>query len=60
MHFGFVGVRGSTFSQDVMSVRYYQHQDRGGDGDGGGENNFVLGTKGMRQLFGPAEPLPCK
>jgi len=56
----FVGVRGSTFSQDVMSVRYYQHQDRGGDGDGGGENNFVLGTKGMRQLFGPAEPLPCK
>ena len=60
----FVGVRGSTFSQDVFSVRYYQHQDRGGggdgDGDGGGENNFVVGPNGMRQLFGPAEPLPCK
>eukprot|EP00985_Skeletonema_marinoi_P011324 scaffold5371_cov190-Skeletonema_marinoi.AAC.2 len=53
----FVGVRGSTFSQDVFSVRYYQHQDRG---DGVGENNFVVGPNGMRQLFGPAEPLPCK
>lgn len=56
----FVGVRGSTFSQDVMSVRYYQHLDRGGSADGGGENNFVVGPDGMRQLFGPAEPLPCK
>ena len=56
----FVGVRGSSFSQDVMSVRYYQHLDRGGSGDGGGENNFVVGPGGMRQLFGPAEPLPCK
>jgi len=52
----FVGVRGSTFSQDVLSVRYYQHQDSGG----GGENNFVVGPFGMQQLFGPAEPLPCK
>lgn len=51
----FVGVRGSTYSQDVFSVRYYQHQD-----SGGGENNFVVGPFGMRQHLGPAEPLPCK
>lgn len=57
----FVGVRGSTYSQDAFSVRYYQYQDRnGGGGDEGGENNFVVGPNGMRQLFGPAEPLPCK
>ena len=55
----FVGVRGSTFSQDVFSVRYYQHQDSS-TGRGGGENNFVVEPLETRQLFGPAEPLPCK
>ena len=56
----FVGVRGSTYSQDAFSVRYYQYQDRNAGGNEGGENNFVVGPNGMRQLFGPAEPLPCK
>ena len=51
----FVGVKGSTYSQDIISVRYYQHQDRGIDV----ENNFVVGPNGLTKLSGPSERLPC-
>ena len=54
----FVGVRGSTYSMDAISVRYYNHQDS--SGDDGGVNNLVVGPTGMKQFYGPAEPLPCK
>jgi hypothetical protein len=54
----FVGVRGSTYSMDAISVRYYNHQDS--SGDDGGVNNLVVGPTGIKQFYGPAEPLPCK
>ena len=51
----FVGVRGSSYSTDVISVRYYQHQE----GGTGGENNYVVGPEGINQVFGPAAPHSC-
>ena len=49
----FVGVKGSTFSTDVSSVRYYQHKE-----DGGGEN-YVVGPYGIERRFGPPAPHFC-
>jgi len=49
----FVGVKGSTFSMDVFSVRYYQHKD-----EGGGEN-YIVGPNGIERLYGPAAPHAC-
>jgi hypothetical protein len=45
----FVGVKGSTFSTDLFSARYYM-------GKGG---NFILSPKGLDPLIGPAPPHSC-
>lgn len=49
----FVGVKGSSYSTDVFSVRYYRHK-----WDGGGEN-YVVGPQGLARLYGPAAPHTC-
>mmetsp|Transcript_34293 Transcript_34293/g.63110 ORF Transcript_34293/g.63110 Transcript_34293/m.63110 type:complete len:553 (+) Transcript_34293:40-1698(+) len=49
----FVGVKGSTYSTDVFSVRYYQHKE-----EGGGEN-YIVGPGGIERLYGPAAPHAC-
>ncbi len=49
----FVGVRGSSFSTDVFSVRYYQH------GELGRFENYILGRDGIRRLYGPPPPHSC-
>lgn len=49
----FVGVKGSTYSTDVFSVRYYQQKE-----EGGGEN-YIVGPNGIERLYGPAAPHAC-
>ncbi|KAL7550288.1 hypothetical protein ACHAWF_013531 [Thalassiosira exigua] len=53
----FVGVKGSTFSTDAFSVRYYQRK-----GEGGGEN-YIVGPSpvngGIQRLYGPGPPHAC-
>ncbi|KAL7533806.1 hypothetical protein ACHAXR_005457 [Thalassiosira sp. AJA248-18] len=49
----FVGVKGSTYSTDAFSVRYYQHKE-----EGGGEN-YIVGPDGIQRLYGPAPPHAC-
>jgi hypothetical protein len=49
----FVGVRGSSFSTDVFSVRYYQHKNLGG------LENYILGPDGIQRLYGPPPPHSC-
>ena len=49
----FVGVKGSTFSTDVSSVRYYQQKENGG------EENYVVGPDGINRRFGPPAPHFC-
>ena len=61
----FVGVRGSSYSTDVFSARYYLHQESSteeGENDNniiGGEQNHVLGPEGIEQLIGPPPPHSC-
>ncbi|KAL7462925.1 hypothetical protein ACHAXS_003300 [Conticribra weissflogii] len=45
----FVGVRGSSYSTDVFSVRYYMHQTR----------NYLLGPGGIEEVVGPPRPHSC-
>ena len=45
----FVGVRGSSYSTDVISVRWYLKK-----GD-----NYIVGPTGIRQLYGPSPPHSC-
>ena len=49
----FMGVRGSSFSTDVFSVRYYQHTNVRG------LENYIMGPDGIQQLFGPPPPHSC-
>ena len=42
----FVGVKGSSYSTDALSVRYYQ----------GGRVNYIVGPDGTKRLYGPQEP----
>merc|ERR1712228_160604 len=49
----FLGVKGSTYSTDVFSVRYYQQKD-----EGGGEN-YIVRRDGIVRLYGPAAPHAC-
>ncbi|KAL3771644.1 hypothetical protein ACHAW5_007346 [Stephanodiscus triporus] len=49
----FVGVRGSSFSTDVFSVRYYQHKNLGR------LENYIIGPDGIHQLHGPPPPHSC-
>ena len=52
----FVGVRGSTYSTDAFSCRYYQHKEDDDMVDsrtsGGGEN-YIVGPEGIKRLYGP-------
>ena len=50
----FVGVRGSSYSTDVFSVRYYQHKE-----DTGRVENYIVGTEGIGRLYGPPPPHSC-
>jgi len=45
----FIGVRGSSYSTDVISVRWYLKK-----GD-----NYIVGRTGIKQLYGPAPPHSC-
>mmetsp|Transcript_25298 Transcript_25298/g.39712 ORF Transcript_25298/g.39712 Transcript_25298/m.39712 type:complete len:504 (-) Transcript_25298:343-1854(-) len=45
----FVGVKGSSFSTDLFSVRYYM-------GKGG---NYILSAEGVEELVGPPPPHSC-
>ena len=45
----FIGVKGSSYSTDVMSVRWYLEK-----GD-----NYIVGPTGIKQLYGPAPPHSC-
>ena len=42
----FVGVKGSSFSTDLFSVRYYM----------GKRGNYILGPEGVEELVGPPPP----
>jgi len=42
----FVGVKGSTYSTDAFSVRYYQ----------GGKENYIVGPDGIERLYGSQQP----
>ena len=42
----FVGVKGSSYSTDALSVRYYQ----------GGRENFIVGSDGIERLYGSQQP----
>jgi len=58
----FVGVRGSTYSTDAFSVRYYQRkeeEEERGRSESSVEN-FIVGPQGIERLYGPAAPLACK
>eukprot|EP01082_Thalassiosira_pseudonana_P007036 g15044.t1 g15044 contig21:434327-435949(-) len=57
----FVGVRGSSYSTDVFSARYYGIQepnDDSADSNGGGRN-YILGPDGIKELFGAPPPHDC-
>lgn len=45
----FVGVKGSSFSTDLFSVRYYM-------GKGG---NYILSAEGVEEMVGPPPPHSC-
>lgn len=45
----FVGVKGSSFSTDLFSVRYYIN--KGG--------NYILGPEGVEEMVGPPPPHSC-
>ena len=49
----FVGVRGSSFSTDVFSIRYYQHKSVGG------LESYISGPDGIQRLYGPPHSLSC-
>ena len=49
----FVGVKGSSFSTDVATVRYYQHKEDGG------AKNYVVGPNGIERRNGPPAPHSC-
>ena len=53
----FVGVRGSTFSTDAFSIRYYLSQEKA-DGMRRAAN-YIVGPDGIDELIGPPEALPC-
>jgi len=50
----FIGVRGSSYSTDVFSVRYYQHKEEGGE-----RANYILGPEGIKRVHGPPAPHSC-
>jgi hypothetical protein len=52
----FVGVRGSSFSTDVFSARYYNSQT---EGYVGRAKSYIVGRQGIEELFGPPPPLDC-
>ncbi len=45
----FVGVKGSSFSTDLFSVRYYM----------GKRDNYILGPEGVKELVGPPPAHSC-
>ena len=45
----FVGVKGSSFSTDLFSVRYYM----------GKRGNYILGPEGVEELTGPPPSHSC-
>ena len=49
----FVGVRGSSYSTDVISARYYQSKDKSG------LENYIVGPEGIERIYGPAPPHSC-
>jgi hypothetical protein len=49
----FVGVKGSSFSTDVFSIRYYQHKSVGG------LESYISGPDGIQRLYGPPHSLSC-
>ncbi|KAL3809816.1 hypothetical protein ACHAXA_002386 [Cyclostephanos tholiformis] len=49
----FLGVRGSSFSTDVFSVRYYQRNKLAR------LENYIIGRDGIQQLYGPPPPHSC-
>lgn len=51
----FVGVKGSTYSTDAFSVRYYKQKDA----DGTWAKNYIVGPEGISRLYGPAAPHSC-
>ncbi len=56
----FVGVRGSSYSTDVFSVRYYMHQTRNEDSRNNTfSGNYLLGPGGIEEVVGPPRPHSC-
>ena len=53
----FVGVRGSSYSTDIFSARYYMNQDIGATENSG--KNYIVGPKGIEELIGPPAPHHC-
>lgn len=51
----FVGVKGSSFSTDVFSARYYQSQSRGE----GLVESYIIGPDGIQRLYGPPPSHSC-
>jgi len=45
----FVGVKGSSFSTDLFTVRYYN----------GKRSNYILSPEGVKELVGPPPPHSC-
>jgi len=45
----FVGVKGSSFSTDLFSVRYYM----------GKRDNYILSPEGVKELVGPPPAHSC-
>lgn len=51
----FVGVKGSSFSTDVFSARYYQSQSRGEKL----VESYIIGPDGIQRLYGPPPSHSC-